>query len=169
MVDRDQFLEREVAGLLSVTSRLPVESQTGGFGHLRQRHVIRDRPDTDQIAEPRSDPPEHHERLVTALFDRAERPDRARQVLAERLVAQIPGLLLAETPELTMDLRRTDPLGREGVRELLDGSYELRRERPDRFHQCPSRGRRQVQAGSAGTLEEPRLDVLPLKLDLRDG
>ena len=121
-----------------------------------------------EIAEPCGDASEDHERLVTALFDRAEGPDRARQILAERLVAQIPGLLLAETPELTVDLRRTDPLCREGVRELLDGSDELRRRRTDRFHQRPGRGRCQVHPGSAGTLEEPRLEVLPLKLDLRD-
>src|SRR5207248_736551 len=54
-VYRDQLLQREVPGLLSVTTRLPVESEAGGPGHLGRRQAIRDRPDPDQIAEARRD------------------------------------------------------------------------------------------------------------------
>src|SRR5204862_4073567 len=95
--------------------------------------------------------------------------DRARKILPERLVAEVPRLLLAEAAELAMDLRGTDPLRGKGIRELLDGPDQLRGRWTDRLHERASGRRREVDTGLRCPLQEPGLEVLPLELYLLHG
>ena len=112
-VQVDELPHRVVPRLLLVAPRLPVEPQPGrsasSAGGIRSgsaRTFIRSR---SRLAMPpstisASSPPSSIER---------QRADRARQVLAERAVAQIPDLLLAQPAELLRDDQRRHALAGE--------------------------------------------------------
>ena len=116
----------------------------------------------------RRDPAEDHDRLVAALFDRPERPDRAGQVLAERPVAEVPRLLLPQPAELPRDLARTDALPGEHVLELAQRRDELTGLGPKRLDERPGPGDREVEAELLRPADEPRLEILAGDVDLPD-
>ncbi len=88
------------------------------------------------------------------------------RILAEGLVAEVPGALLTEPAELPVDLPRTDALTGEGVTQLLDGCRELPEVLADRLDQRPGGGTHELHVRCLRSLEEPSLELLALDLDL---
>ncbi len=114
-------------------------------------------------------PAEQHQRLIAALLHRAQGAHRTRKVLAERLVAQIPGLLLPQPPELPVDLGRPEAgPRRERRRQLSHGRVELRGVAAEDLDERARRRRRHLRAGLLRPAEDPRFEVLAPELELAD-
>ena len=106
--------------------------------------------------------------VVTAFLDRPERSDRAGEILPERLVAQIPGLLLAETAELLGDLPRSYALAGERVLELLERRDQLTGLGAECLDEGTSPRDHQIELACLGPCHEPRLQLLAGDVDLAD-
>src|SRR5437764_3633107 len=98
-VDRHELLEGEALRLVPVATTLPFEPETRGPRELLGPHPVGQAPHLQEVASASRDAAEDQQAGLLGLHQRAEGSDRAREVLPERAVAEIPHVPLAEAAE----------------------------------------------------------------------
>ena len=96
-------------------------------GCVGRRHSIGERADADQIAYPSGNASEDQQAGLAVFQERPERHQRRAQASRQRVIAQVPYLLIAEPAKLGPHLLRTHGLACERAPELFHGLRQLSR------------------------------------------